>query len=182
MTKNKTMIVLRQSVFSKKPKGLKKYKNYDGSKMTKAQQRAAIEEEGETADYNTSRYQIKHGGRGALIGAGAGAAIGTGLSLAEKNARKAGALGNGLAGAAVGALGGFTIGTVHGKIKADKEGHNRDRRETRLARRFDDDNAKRGIDSELEYQTKRNQSDRRREELDRERNAALDQIAWNSWR
>ena len=166
------MIILRQSEFSKKPKRLRKYKDYDGSKMTKSQQRAAIEEEDETAAYNTSRYQSKHGWRGAGIGAGAGA-IG-GRALAGR--------GHGITGALAGAAIGGTIGIIRGTNKARKDGHDRDRRSTRLARKFDEENAKRGIESELEYQNKRDIRDRHKEDLDRQRNYYMAQMAWNSWK
>lgn len=178
------MIILRQKDFSdKKPKNLKKYKEYDGKKMTKSQQREAIDEEGEIAAHNTSRYANKHSGRGAGIGGAAGAALGYGgtrllaKGLGRKKAAAIGA-GVGLYGAAFGAI----LGAAKGTKEAKKAGHDRTSRELRLARRFDEDNRERGIDSDLAYETKREQSDRRREDLDRQRNFYMSQMAYNSWR
>ena len=170
------MILFRQRQFSEKPSGLKKYKNYDGSKMTKAQQRAAIEEEDSIAAHNAGRYRSKHGWKGAGIGAGVGLA--TGALLGPKGAKA----GFGAYGALAGGTIGGTFGAIHGDEKAKKEGHDRDKRSLRLARRFDDENAKRGIESELEYQRKRDIHDRRKEELDAERNYYMAQMAINSWR
>lgn len=167
--------------FSKPPKYLKKYKDYDGSKMTKAQQREAIEEEDQIAAYNAGRYTSKHGWRGAGIGAGVGAAaLGTAAGMASKSAKE-GALG-GVAGALYGAALGGTVGILRGAAKAKKAGHDRDKRAIKLARKFDEENAKRGIESELEYQTKRDIRDRHKEELDSQRNAYMAQMAINSWR
>ena len=162
------------------PSDLKKYKEYDGKNMTKAQQRAAIEEEDAIAAHNTKRYRKKHGWRGAGIGA---AALGTTLGLVGRASGEPGAaLGGALWGAGMGAVTGGAIGVGRGERKAKKAGHDRDARAIKLARRFDDDNAARGIESELEYQTKRDIKDRHQEELDRERNAYMAQMAINSWR
>lgn len=171
----------------KKPKGLRKYKDYDGSKMTKAQQRAAIEEEDETAEYNTGRYRSKYGWKGAGHGAGTGAGIGAGVGLwlnkgGDVRSKALGAAGGAALGAVHGGLLGGGIGVAVGESKANKDGHNRDQRSIKLARKFDEANAKRGIDSELEYQHQRDIRDRRREELDAQRNYYMSQMAYNSWR
>jgi ElaB/YqjD/DUF883 family membrane-anchored ribosome-binding protein len=160
------------------PSGLKKYKDYDGKKMTKAQQREAIEEEDEIAEHNTGRYRRKHGWRGAGIGAGVGA---VGLGLLSRAAGQP-AVPGALYGGAMGGILGGAVGVSRGEKKAKKAGHDRDKRTIKLARKFDEDNASRGIESELEYQQKRDIRDRHKEELDRERNAYMAQMAYNSWR
>lgn len=175
------MIILRQLDFSDKPKGLKKYKDYDGKKMSKAQQRAAIEEEEEIADHNKGRYQAKYGLKGLGHGVATGAVLGAGIGGASRKSWGGAAAGAGL-GALYGAAVGGPVGIAVGSGKADKAGHNRDRRGIRLARRFDEENAKRGIDSDLEYQHKRDIHDRRQEELDAERNYYMAHMAYNSWR
>lgn len=129
------MIVLRKLYSRHTPKGLKRYKEYkdeDFEKMTRGQKLRALEEEDETANSNTNKYIFKKLKKYIPVGAGVGALAGG--VLAPKGFKTPAAIQLGLLGAGVGTIAGIT----RGDSKAKKEGHNRDDRTMKLARRMDD--------------------------------------------
>ena len=129
------MILLRRIFSRHTPKGLKKYKEYydeDLDKMTRGQKLRALEEEDETANDNTKKYIYKKLKKYVPIGAGVGALGGALL------APKGGKVLMGIQGGLVGGVLGGAAGSLRGEYKAKKEGHDRDKRTLRLARRFDD--------------------------------------------
>lgn len=130
------MIVLKRSLYSRHtPKNLIKYKEYrdeDFDKMTKGQKLRALEKEDSDAQANTTKYGVKKllkWGPAGAIALAAPAAV-----IAGKGHRFSGALAGGLTGAMIGS----TIGYARGEHFARKEGHDRDRRSLRLARRMDE--------------------------------------------
>lgn len=141
------MIVLRNKLFSRHtPKKLKKYKEYrdeDLDNMTRGQRLRALEDEDETAAENTGKYVNKKALKWGLAGAGTGVVAGGALSRSVP-----GALALGL----IGGTGGAAIGAIRGEHFADKEGHNRDKRTKKLARRIDDRARMRGQEDDYEYQ------------------------------
>lgn len=148
------MIILKRSLFSRHtPKGLKKYKEYkdeDFDKMTKGQKIRALEEEDATARDNTNKYLVKKVVKWAPAGA---LAVGIPAAIVSRKGEK---LVNGLAGGFTGGIGGATIGAIRGQYFADKEGHNRDKRSLKLARRLDENARKNHLDDDFEYRVKDN--------------------------
>ena len=154
------MIILRSKEFSRHtPDNLKKYKKYeeeDIAKMTRGQKLRALEEEDETARDNTRKYVHKKWKKYIPIGAGVGA-VG-GALIAPKGSKVI----VGANGALAGGLAGLVGGEWRGTSKAAKEGHDRDKRSIKLARRFDDyARKKHKEDDDYEFRVKDNIKARR---------------------
>lgn len=172
------MILLRNKEFSRHtPKNLKKYErnsDEDIDKMSRGQRLRALDTEDEIAAANTSKYVAKKIKKHAGIGAAGGAVLGAALG---KGARAGGAL----MGAAGGALTGVVTGSMRGAYMADKEGHNKDKRTTKLAKRMDERARKLKQDDDYEYQNKNRIKQRQIEQL--AGSAAINSsiAAANSW-
>lgn len=163
------MIILRKLFSRHTPKKLKKYKEYkdeDLDNMTRGQKLRALEEEDETAAHNTQKYVNKKALKWGLSGAGAGAA--TLGAIAAKTSPKGSKLASTATAALTGTLAGGSLGTIigaeRGAKKATKEGHNRDKRTTKLARRMDDRARTRGQEDDYEYQNNSRIKSRKAEE------------------
>lgn len=172
------MILLRNKEFSRHtPKNLKKYErnsDEDIDKMSRGQRLRALEAEDETAATNTNKYVAKKIKKHAGIGVAGGAVLGAALG---KGARAAGAL----TGAASGALTGVVTGSLRGAYVADKEGHNRDKRTKRLARRMDDRARKLKQEDDYEYQNNSRIKQRKTEEMARTAAVNSTIAAANTW-
>lgn len=135
------------------PKNLKKYKDYDLENMTRGQRLGALEEEDDTAAKNTNKYVAKkikkHAGIGAGVGAIGGAILGA--TGGAKGAKMSSAL---MVGTTLGLSGaglGIATGSARGQHIAKKEGHDRDNRTKRLARKMDEVARKKGQEDDYEY-------------------------------
>ena len=142
------MIIKRREFSRHTPKNLKKYKDYDVENMSKGQRLQALEEEDNTAAKNTEKYAWKKIKKHAGIGAGGGAIIGAALPTgvgAKERLIMAGT------GALLGGTLGLVTGDARGRKKAREEGHDRDDRTRKLARRMDEVARKKGQDDDYEY-------------------------------
>lgn len=141
------MIIVRKLFSRHTPKGLKKYKDYkdeDLDKMTKGQKLRALEEEDETAVKNSNKYVYKKLKKYIPVGAAVG---GTAMGImASKGQRIPGAVAGAITGGVLGAAG----GAMRGQYFANKEGHDRDKRTIRLARKMDENARKNKIDDDFE--------------------------------
>lgn len=170
------MIILRKLFSRHTPKNLKKYErnsDEDIEKMSKGQRLRALEKEDKTAADNTNSYVVKKGLKWGTAGTLAGAAAGAGLA---KGARGTGAI----AGAIIGGSTGTAIGSLRGEHFADKEGHNRDKRTKKLARRMDEVARRKGEDDDYEYRNNDRIRLRKSEEEARAARRAAQDAAWNA--
>lgn len=170
------MIILRKLFSRHTPKNLKKYErnsDEDIENMSKGQRLKALEKEDKIAADNTNSYVVKKGLKWGTAGTLAGAATG---ALVGKGARPQTALALGIGGAGLGTA----IGALRGEHFADKEGHNRDKRTKRLARRMDDIARRRGEDDDYEYRNNDRIRLRKSEEEARAARIAAQDAAWNA--